>query len=56
MTATKRDTLDWSDTATWYCFDCGEDAESYVELDGYVRCPNCAAKWGEHHLDTEEWR
>lgn len=48
--------LDWDDTATWFCFDCKESADSYAHLDGYVRCPDCNAIWQEHHLDVEEWR
>jgi len=49
--------LDWDDAETWFCFDCGiMDAESYQQLDGFIRCGDCAAIWGEHYLDAEEWR
>jgi hypothetical protein len=49
--------LDLYDASTWFCFDCKtRDSESFFELDGYVRCLDCRARWGEQHLDVEEWR
>lgn len=49
--------LDWEDPGTWFCFECRTmDADSYFELDGSIRCADCTAVWGEHHLDAEEWR
>ena len=49
--------LVWDDVSTWWCFDCLQEADDYCHLDGFVRCFDCTAVWGEHHLDHEEhWR
>ena len=45
--------LIWDEVSTWWCFDCLEEADNYCELDGFVRCADCAAIWNEHHLDYD---
>ena len=48
--------LVWGDVATWWCFDCLQEADDYYYRDGFVRCFDCTAVWGEHHLDDDmDW-